>query len=191
MKTVAQQKKRKIILDRTKSPKERRWCSARISLPRHHPGRDSGGHGAMCTVQVNSRRQCTCVSRAPAGDQPGRGHAPPRKPPPRPGGFGFQRARSGNVAGKTMTIPVYGGNQGNGIGHAAAVHTRNSHRARTHMSDTLMSVYKRTHAHTRVRTPPPPSCGNIIIIVVIILDDDDNNIKSRVNLARSTDENLF
>lgn len=93
-----------------------------------------------------------------------------------------------------MTIPVYGGNQGNGIGHAAAaaaVHTRNSHRARTHMSDTLMSVYKRTHAHTRVRTPPPPSFGNIIIVVVIIFDDDDNDVKSRVNLARPTAENLF
>lgn len=81
-----------------------------------------------------------------------------------------------------MTIPVYGGNQGNGIGHAAAaVQTRNNHRARTHMSDTPMSVYERTHANTRVRTPPlppppPPSFGNIIIIVVIILDDDDNNI---------------
>lgn len=100
----------------------------------------------------------------------------PRKPPPRPGGFGFQRARCGNVAGRTMTIPVYGGNQGNGIGHAAAVHTRNSHRARTHMSDTLMSVYKCTHAHTRVRTRPPSSC-NIIIIVIILDDDDNNNIK--------------
>jgi len=113
------------------------------------------------------------VCRAPAADWPGRGRARAEKPPPRPGGFGFQRARRGNVARSMMTIPVYGGNQGNGIGHAAAVHTRNSHSARTHMCDTtLMSVYKRTHAHTCAQ--PPPS-WNIIIIVIILDDDDDDD----------------
>lgn len=45
----------------------------------------------------------------------------------RPGGFGFQSAQSGNVARRTMAVQNTGGNQGNGIGHAAAVHTRNSH----------------------------------------------------------------
>lgn len=110
------------------------------------------------------------VCRAPAADWLDGGERVRRKkPPPRSGGFGFQRARCGNIAGRMMTIPVYGGNQGNGIGHAAAVHTRNSHSPRTHMCDTTpMSVYKRTHAHTCAR--PPPSWD--IIIIVIILDDD-------------------
>lgn len=119
-----------------------------------------------------------CVAPPPPTGRDGGARAP-KKPPPRPGGFGFQRARRGNVARRMMTIPVYGGNQGNGIGHAAAVHTRNSHSARTHMCDTtLMSVYKRTHAHTCAR--PPPS-WNIIIIVIILDDDDDDEEKMIIN----------
>jgi len=121
----------------------------------------------QCAERCPSKQRAR-VYRATTATYGDGGARAPRKPPLRPGGFRFQRAQYGNVAGRTMTIPVYGGNQGNGIGHAAAVHTRNSHSARTHMCDTtLMSVYKRTHAHKRGTCRLPPSWN-----IIIILDDD-------------------
>lgn len=130
----------------------------RRAIPRN--GTANGGGAERRPSKQHAR-----VYRAPAADLPGRGRArAPRKPPPRPGGFGFQRAQHGNVARRTMTIPVYGGNQGNGIGHAAAaVHTRNSHSARTPRTHVWYNSDVSVQAHTRAHTRHLPPSWNIII----------------------------